>query len=50
MSGVRQRIDAFVSWGWDYFSKGRSPAVLDRPDAARIDWGDDEDDDAAKTP
>jgi NADH dehydrogenase len=52
MSGVRQRIDAFVSWGWDYFSKGRSPAVLDRPDAARIDWGDDddEDEDAAKAP
>jgi NADH dehydrogenase len=43
LSGVRQRIDAFVSWGWDYFSKTRGPAVLDRPDAAQIDWGDDED-------
>src|SRR3954463_11477875 len=41
MSGVRNRIDAFVSWGWDYFSSGRGPQVLDRSDAARIDWGED---------
>jgi NADH dehydrogenase len=44
LSGVRERIDAFVSWGWNYFSKTRSSAVLDRPDAARIDWGDDDTD------
>jgi NADH:quinone reductase (non-electrogenic) len=43
MSGVRNRIDAFVNWGWDYFSKARGPQVLDRSDAPRIDWGDDED-------
>jgi NADH dehydrogenase len=42
MSGVRQRIDAFVSWGWDYFSRNRSVALLDRSDEARIDWGDDD--------
>jgi NADH dehydrogenase len=42
MSGVHERVDAFVSWGWDYFSKGRSPALLDRADAARIDWDDDD--------
>jgi NADH:quinone reductase (non-electrogenic) len=41
MTGVRNRIDAFVEWGWDYFSKGRGPQVLDRSNAARIDWGDD---------
>ncbi len=41
MTGVRNRIDAFVSWGWDYFSKERGPQVLDRSDAARIDWGED---------
>lgn len=41
MTGVRNRIDAFVSWGWDYFSKTRGPQVLDRSDAARIDWGED---------
>jgi NADH:quinone reductase (non-electrogenic) len=41
MSGVRQRADAFLSWGWDYFSKGRRQ-VLDRSDAAKIDWGDDD--------
>ena len=41
MTGVRNRIDAFVAWGWDYFSHSRGPQVLDRSDAARIDWGED---------
>jgi len=43
MTGVRNRIDAFVNWGWDYFTKARGPQVLDRSDAARIDWGDADD-------
>jgi NADH:ubiquinone reductase (H+-translocating) len=43
MSGVRQRIDAFVSWAWDYFGKSRAPQILDRSDAAHIDWGDEDD-------
>jgi NADH dehydrogenase len=41
MTGVRNRIDAFINWGWEYFSGGRGPQVLDRSSAARIDWGDD---------
>ncbi len=41
MTGVRNRIDAFVQWGWDYFSEGRGPQRLDRSDAPRIDWGED---------
>ena len=44
LSGVRQRVDAFVSWAWDYFTKSRGPQVLDRSDVARIDWNDDEQD------
>ncbi|WP_131747791.1 NAD(P)/FAD-dependent oxidoreductase [Frankia sp. Cppng1_Ct_nod] len=42
MSGVRSRVDALVSWGWDYFSASRTPALIDRPDAATIDWGDED--------
>jgi NADH:ubiquinone reductase (H+-translocating) len=42
MTGVRNRVDAFVDWGWDYFSKSRGPQVLDRTDAARIDWDAEE--------
>jgi NADH:quinone reductase (non-electrogenic) len=42
MTGVRNRIDAFVDWGWDYFSATRGPQVLDRSDAARIDWEESE--------
>jgi NADH dehydrogenase len=41
MTGVRNRIDAFVNWGWDYFSDSRGPQVLDRSNASRIDWDDD---------
>jgi NADH dehydrogenase len=41
MTGVRNRIDAFVEWGWDYFSEGRGPQGLDRSDTPRIDWGED---------
>ena len=40
MTGVRNRIDAFIEWGWDYFGTARGPQVLDRSDAARIDWDD----------
>ena len=44
MSGVRNRVEAFVDWGWDYFSKTRGPQLLDqRSSASRIDWGDDND-------
>jgi len=41
MTGVRNRTDAFIDWGWDYFSRKRGPQVLDRSDAARIDWGEE---------
>ena len=43
LSGVRHRVDAFVSWAGDYFTKTRGPQVLDRSDIARIDWGEGED-------
>jgi NADH dehydrogenase len=41
MTGVRNRIDAFVNWGGNYFGGPRGPQVLDRSDAARIDWDQD---------
>jgi NADH dehydrogenase len=46
MTGVRARVEAFIDWGWDYFTKSRGPQVLDRSDEARIDWGDADDGDA----
>jgi NADH dehydrogenase len=51
MTGVRQRVEAFIDWGWDYFSKTKGPSVLDqRSDAAHINWDDalDEDDAAVR--
>jgi NADH:ubiquinone reductase (H+-translocating) len=41
MTGVHNRVNAFIAWGWDYFTKTRGPQVLDRSDTARIDWDDD---------
>jgi NADH dehydrogenase len=41
MTGVRNRVDAFIAWGWDYFTEARGPQVLDRADIAKIDWDED---------
>ena len=41
MSGVRQRVDACVSWAWDFLGSSRGDALIDT-DSARIDWGDDD--------
>jgi NADH dehydrogenase len=40
MTGVRTRIETFIDWLWAYFSKTRGPQVLNRSDAAQIDWND----------
>ena len=50
MSGVRNRVDAFVNWGSDYFTSRRGPQVLDRADAAQIDWQDDSELDTVAAP
>jgi NADH dehydrogenase len=38
LSGFRERFNALASWGWDYVASTRASALIDRPDAARIDW------------
>jgi NADH dehydrogenase len=43
MSGVHERVDSFVSWGWDFLGSSRSGALVDDPEKPRIDWGDDDD-------
>jgi NADH dehydrogenase len=42
MTGTRAKIEAFVDWAWDGFTKTGGPHVLDRGDAAVIDWDDDD--------
>ena len=50
MSGARNRVEAFIDWGWDYFTKTRGPQVLDqRSGAAVIDWGEPDDDDVTES-
>lgn len=38
MSGVRARVEAFIDWAWNYFSKSVPIQVLDRNDEKHIDW------------
>jgi NADH dehydrogenase len=38
MSGVRERVEAFIDWAWNYFSRTRPIQVLDRSNESRIDW------------
>jgi NADH dehydrogenase len=38
LSGFRERVNALMAWGWDYVANTRPSAIIDRPDAARIDW------------
>jgi NADH dehydrogenase len=38
MSGIRTRFEAFIDWTWTYFAHARGPQVLDRSDAAGINW------------
>jgi NADH:ubiquinone reductase (H+-translocating) len=42
LSGVRTKVEAFLTWGWDFFTKTRGPQLLDRSDVQRINWEDDE--------
>jgi NADH dehydrogenase len=43
LEGTRQKLGALMTWGWDYASKRRPHAMVDRPDAYVIDWDDDDD-------
>jgi NADH dehydrogenase len=38
LSGFRTRVNALASWGWNYVFSSRASAIIDRPDAASIDW------------
>jgi NADH dehydrogenase len=38
LSGYRERVNALRGWAWNYVSKKRGAALLDRPDAAAIQW------------
>ncbi len=38
MSTIRERVEAFITWAWNYFGRSRAVQVLDRSDEGRIDW------------
>jgi len=44
LSSLRVKVETFVDWVWNYFSKGGGSMLLDRSDAARINWHDDDGD------
>jgi NADH:ubiquinone reductase (H+-translocating) len=48
MNGIRTQREAITSWGWDYFSSNRKAGLIDNPNAATINWDDDDGEEAAK--
>jgi NADH dehydrogenase len=42
LSGLRVKVETFVDWVWNYSSKGGGSMLLDRSDAARINWHEDD--------
>jgi NADH dehydrogenase len=44
LATLQVKIETFVEWIWDYFLQERGVQLLDRSDAARIDWYGDEPD------
>ena len=53
LTTLQVKIETFVEWVWDYFLQERGVQLLNRSDAARIDWygdqsGDKNDTAAAK--
>lgn len=44
LSGVHSRIDAFVTWAWDYFDRDHAATVEVSAAPQRILWHDDEED------
>jgi NADH dehydrogenase len=49
MSGVRERIEAFIDWAWNYFGRSRPIQVLDRSDEKRIEWHESTDSEGSTT-
>ena len=47
LTTLQVKVETFVEWIWDYFLQERGPQLLDRSDAARIDWYGDGTDDKA---
>ena len=41
LTGARNRVETFLEWGFDYFSRSRGPQILDRRAVTAIDWSDD---------
>ena len=50
MSGVRERVEAFIDWAWDYFGRSRPIQVLDRSDEKRIAWYESKEGGSAVSP
>jgi NADH dehydrogenase len=38
LDGFRERVNALATWGWNYVASTRPSAIIDRPQAAEIDW------------
>ena len=37
MASWRSRVEAVISWTWDYLTRSRGPQLLDRPSESPVD-------------
>ena len=42
LSGIREKTDAFMKWGWEYVSNSRPDSLIESRSRVAIDWGDDD--------
>ena len=40
LSGVREKTDAFMKWGWEYVSNSRPDSLIESRSSVAIDWDD----------
>jgi NADH dehydrogenase len=42
LSGIREKTDAFMKWGWEYVNNSRPDSLIESRSRVAIDWDDDD--------
>lgn len=50
LSGVREKTDAFMKWGWEYVRNSRPDSLIESRSSVAIDWGDDDSSESDEPP
>lgn len=50
LSGIREKTDTFMKWGWEYVSNTRPDTLIESRSSVAIDWGDDDHPESGEAP